>query len=576
MLGKEVESVQNNWGMQDPDWQLRRLQQDCVRTSDKALAVLFSSIQQEVMLVHHEYEKIFGPNSAQFAEYITLVLQKLNSQGICSKTCGDWLVAASSGVIPPVHASASFNTQSQTLKQIPGEFRNQLESTLEYSRLPDDAEFESSALTSGDGQTWPPQSDSAHETFLPHPAGADLIQETSAFNNPWGEVASEAPAKTSKTGLNSLMPASLEGASPFSQPDFAHNDSSMQPQMHPGSQSVVQPVTQSPIQPVATPVPQAVVSNQVPINPWDSFDNNPVVPAPQAVQPVAMAQQISQNNPLAQPVPAPESYGQAMQTSASSWPSPQTPAQAFAQQPTPFAAAQNVSGGQPVFQQQISQPQPPVAPSPWGVAAPQAASQPFSQAQNNPIAQPSPAAYGQPSSMQPAAYGQHAAPPQPVFEPQVSQQISQPQPAYQQQSAYAQQISQTNQIPQQQSAYAQQISQTNQIPQQQSAYAQQISQANQIPQQQSAYAQQISQTNQIPPQGLTPQNQYNQQYNSANAQEPPQAAQPVYANVPNASMSGGWWDNPAEENNQWENQRQDSGSDEKDPNYTYDPATAWD
>ncbi len=176
--------MQNNWGMQDPDWQLRRLQQDCVRTSDKALAVLFSSIQQEVVLVHHEYEKIFGPNSAQFAEYITMILQKLNSQGICSKTCGDWLVAASSGVIPPVHASASFNSQSQTLKQIPGEFRNQLEATLEHSRLPDDAEFESSALTSGDGQTWPPQSDSAHETFLPQPAGADLIQEVSGFGNP--------------------------------------------------------------------------------------------------------------------------------------------------------------------------------------------------------------------------------------------------------------------------------------------------------------------------------------------------------------------------------------------------------
>ena len=107
--------MQNNWGMQDPDWQLRRLQQDCVRTSDKALAVLFSSIQQEVVLVHHEYEKIFGPNSAQFAEYITMILQKLNSQGICSKTCGDWLVAASSGANPtPRH-----NTPLKTVRPGP-------------------------------------------------------------------------------------------------------------------------------------------------------------------------------------------------------------------------------------------------------------------------------------------------------------------------------------------------------------------------------------------------------------------------------------------------------------------------
>jgi len=509
--------VQNNWGMQDPDWQLRRLQQDCVRTSDKALAVLFSSIQQEVVLVHHEYEKIFGPNSAQFAEYITMILQKLNSQGICSKTCGDWLVAASSGVIPPVHASASFNSQSQTLKQIPGEFRNQLEATLEHSRLPDDAEFESSALTSGDGQTWPPQSDSAHETFLPQPAGADLIQEVSGFGNPWGDTDSESPGKTSKTGLNSLMPANLEGVSPFSHPDYPHSE--------PVPQPLVQPVVQSPVvppqpQPFVQPVAQALLPSQ-PSNPWDSFDDNPVVPAPQVVQPGVYGQQISQNNPIVQPAPVQvfaETVSPNTAQAAGSWPSAQAPAQPYMQQPMPAATAQSMSGGQPVFQQQISQPQPAVAPSPWGLPA-------------QPVTQPG-------------------------FNPQISQ---------------------TNQIPPQQSAYAQQISQTNQIPPQQSAYAQQISQTNQIPQ--SGFQPNNNGGNQPQPY----QGQYNQQYSGAVMPEPQQSAQqaqpaqqPVYSNVPNASMSGGWWDNPGEESAQWDKQRQDSVTDEKDPNYTYDPATAWD
>jgi hypothetical protein len=136
--------------------------------------------------------------------------------------------------------------------------------------------------------------------------------------------------------------------------------------------------------------------------------------------------------------------------------------------------------------------------------------------------------------------------------------------------------------------------QTNQLPPQKSAYAQHFSQTNQIPPLQSAYEQQISQTNQIPQSGFQPNNnggnqpqpyqgQYNQQYSGAVMPEPQQSAQqaqpaqqPVYSNVPNASMSGGWWDNPGEESAQWDKQRQDSVTDEKDPNYTYDPATAWD
>lgn len=496
--------MQNNWGMQDPDWQLRRLQQDCVRTSDKALAVLFASIQQDVVLVHQEYEKIFGPNSAQFAEYITMILQKLNSQGICSRTCGDWLVAASSGVIPPVHASASFNSQSQTLKQIPGEFRDQLETTLEHSRLPDDAEFESLALTSGDGQTWPPQIDSAHETFLPQPAGADLIQEANGFNNPWGDSASESPTKTSKTGLNSLMPASMEGVSPFSQPDYVR-ESIPQPLAQRPEQS---PIVQS--QPFVQPVVQAEVQSQ-PSNPWDSFDDNPVVPAPQFAQPGVYGQNFSQSSPLSKPAPVQVFAETVMPTtaqSANSWPSAQPAAQPYMQHDMPAATAQSMSGGQPVFQQQISQAQPPVTPSPWGIPAQQAT--------------------------------------QPAFDPQISEQIAAHQAAYQQAAA----------LPQQ-SAYAQQISQTNQIPQ-------------------SGFQPNNNGGNQAQPY----QGQYNQQYSGAVISEPQQAAQPaqqqVYSNVPNASMSGGWWDKPGEENAQWENQRQDSVSDEKDPNYTYDPATAWD
>ena len=55
----------------------------------------------------------------------------------------------------------------------------------------------------------------------------------------------------------------------------------------------------------------------------------------------------------------------------------------YMQQPMPAATAQSMSGGQPVFQQQISQPQPAVAPSPWGLPA-----QPVTQPGFNPQISP--------------------------------------------------------------------------------------------------------------------------------------------------------------------------------------------
>ncbi|HND66414.1 MAG TPA: hypothetical protein PL112_06445, partial [Candidatus Obscuribacter sp.] len=111
--------MDKNWGVQDSDWQLRKLQQDSLRTSDRVLAASFAVLQQEVAQVFEEYQRNFGPNSAQFAEYVTMLMLKLQSAGLATMTCMEWLSNATSGVLPKTHPNAPYATQAQTLKHIP-------------------------------------------------------------------------------------------------------------------------------------------------------------------------------------------------------------------------------------------------------------------------------------------------------------------------------------------------------------------------------------------------------------------------------------------------------------------------
>ena len=221
--------MDNNWGVQDSDWQLRRLQQDCVRSSDRALAALYTTLQQEVRQVHAEYQRNFGPNSAQFAEYISLLVQKLQTAGAASAACMEWLNSAASGVLPAEHVPANYNSQSQTLTYIPGEYRVQMELTGDPAAMPDDAEFDSQAvadLIAQSPEVSPPsapapavQAPSSFQNIpmqnvvLPQTSQAMPSQSTSSqsasFDNPWGD-SPDPPQVQRKSGLNSLMPSTWE------------------------------------------------------------------------------------------------------------------------------------------------------------------------------------------------------------------------------------------------------------------------------------------------------------------------------------------------------------------------------
>jgi hypothetical protein len=239
--GCEVLSVSNNWGSQESDWQLKKLQQDCLRTSDRILGVCFDSLQREVKQVHQEYEKRFGPQSAQFTEYITMLMQKMQASGLTTLTCMEWLSQASSGYLPQASAPADFDTQSQTLKHIPEEYRQGFlhetppsEPPGFQSSYPNDDEFGSSEVDAlNANQNNPLQNPAVVQPNLQPLASAEPAAQSPIQNssqplsdnnsvwggapdsnelpfNPWGEPQEVTPIPASRPALNSLMPTTWE------------------------------------------------------------------------------------------------------------------------------------------------------------------------------------------------------------------------------------------------------------------------------------------------------------------------------------------------------------------------------
>jgi len=243
--------VDKNWGVQDSDWQLRKLQQDSLRTSDRVLAASFAVLQQEVAQVFEEYQRNFGPNSAQFAEYVTMLMLKLQSAGLATMTCMEWLSNATSGVLPKTHPNAPYATQAQTLKHIPEEFRAEMDPGQHFvlsaqpPAFPADDEFNSravEALIAGQNAAQAPAANTAP-----------------AFSNPWGEAPqAEAPA-TPKSGLNSFMPTTWENGSQVNS-TFRISQSNM-------------PV--APLQQAQPPVQQAISQppNYEAVRPAESYSN---------------------------------------------------------------------------------------------------------------------------------------------------------------------------------------------------------------------------------------------------------------------------------------------------------------
>jgi hypothetical protein len=79
--------VQGGWSNADSDWQLKRLQHDSVKTVDKAVQTMRGVLQEDIIAHGQEYEKMFGKSSAQYNEYLNMVMEKLEQLGARLASC---------------------------------------------------------------------------------------------------------------------------------------------------------------------------------------------------------------------------------------------------------------------------------------------------------------------------------------------------------------------------------------------------------------------------------------------------------------------------------------------------------
>lgn len=114
-------TVQGNWSNADGDWQLKRLQQDSVKTVEKIIEVVRETLQHDVMRIEREYEQMFGPSSAQFSEYLNMIMERMAQTGITSHGIIEWLGnAAANGTVSDERQSFARHMQSQTIPHIAG------------------------------------------------------------------------------------------------------------------------------------------------------------------------------------------------------------------------------------------------------------------------------------------------------------------------------------------------------------------------------------------------------------------------------------------------------------------------
>lgn len=114
-------TVQGNWSNADGDWQLKRLQQDSVKTVEKIIEVVRETLQQDVMRIDREYEQMFGPSSAQFSEYLNMIMERMAQSGITSHGIIEWLGnAAANGTVADEKQAFARHMQSQTIPHIAG------------------------------------------------------------------------------------------------------------------------------------------------------------------------------------------------------------------------------------------------------------------------------------------------------------------------------------------------------------------------------------------------------------------------------------------------------------------------
>lgn len=142
--------MQGGWSNVDSDWQLKRLQHDSVKTADRVVQTVRAVLQEEI--VHHgqEYEKMFGKSSAQYSEFLNMIIEKLEQSGVAPQVVMEWLnQTANDGAVPDDHLTVSRHAQSETIPHI----RNivPLDEQLTTVAYDDDSEFTGSAVLTANG-----------------------------------------------------------------------------------------------------------------------------------------------------------------------------------------------------------------------------------------------------------------------------------------------------------------------------------------------------------------------------------------------------------------------------------------
>jgi hypothetical protein len=404
--------LQSDWSNNDNDWKLKKLQHDSLKTAEKVVESMRETIEKEVLAQSKEYERLFGSCSAQFAEYLTMVAQKLEQHGVQHSDVINWLnSAAREGTVPRDYANDLRDSQSKTVPFIDGgpmhDFGEQ--SLLDKSMGTQGA---GSARPSGSmAQPAPFDLAIAQAVTSPYPTyGSHLGTDTGNGHGNAGNGSNPIQARPVSAPPHTPVSMPLQQAMPVPQPMAMSQAMPMQ-------QAIAMPVQHSMSVPVPHPMPFQQQAS-VPMPQPTPFQQQASVPMP---QPTPFQQQASvpmpQPTPFQQqasvPMPQPTPFQQ-----QASVPMPQpTPFQQQASvpmpQPTPFQQPASVPMPQPTpFQQQASTPMP--QPMPFQQQAPAPMPQPF-QHSNLPPHSPTPPnqAQPQPNFNQAPTYAQPAPPPPP-------------------------------------------------------------------------------------------------------------------------------------------------------------------
>ncbi|CAN5225241.1 hypothetical protein BH11CYA1_BH11CYA1_29400 [soil metagenome] len=128
--------MQGGWSNADSDWQLKRLQHDSVKTVEKAVQTMRANLQEDIIGHGQEYEKMFGKSSAQYNEYLNMVMEKLEQLGVAPKQVIEWLnQTAADGAVPVSQYGTDRDSQSETIPQIRAEpipFDQQLQPEVDF------------------------------------------------------------------------------------------------------------------------------------------------------------------------------------------------------------------------------------------------------------------------------------------------------------------------------------------------------------------------------------------------------------------------------------------------------------